>query len=117
MIPTLRRSFPRVGGNFFALIVKWITFTRALPGQCGDHRMAQADFNIRTGKVAWRYTASAALFFVGSLLLGAVPAHGREKMPVGLSEAIAVAMRFGHLLDIPEHPRKGRAEANDDAQK
>ena len=25
--------------------------------------MARADFNVRTGKVAWRYTAPAALFF------------------------------------------------------
>ena len=31
--------------------------------------MAQANFNIRAGKVAWRYTASAALFFVRSLFL------------------------------------------------
>ncbi len=30
--------------------------------------MARADFNVRTGKVAWRYTAPAALFFAhGSL--------------------------------------------------
>src|ERR1700716_3741699 len=34
---------------------------------------------------------------------------------VSLSEAIAVAMRFGHLLDFPEHPHKGRAQADDDA--
>ena len=36
---------------------------------------------------------------------------------VSLSEAIAVAMRFGHLLDFPEQPHKGRAQADDDAQK
>jgi hypothetical protein len=36
---------------------------------------------------------------------------------VSLSNAIAVAMRFGHLLDFPEHPHKGRTQADDDAQK
>jgi hypothetical protein len=40
-----------------------------------------------------------------------------EKTPVSLSEAIAVAMRFGHLLDFPEHPNKSRPQADDDAQK
>ena len=50
----------------FAPIVNWITFTRGLLGQCGVHRMARADFNVRAGKVAWRYTAPAALFFVQS---------------------------------------------------
>jgi len=34
--------------------------------------MARADFNVRAGKVAWRYTALAALFFVHGLL-AAVP--------------------------------------------
>ncbi|HVD85626.1 MAG TPA: hypothetical protein VNC42_15540 [Bradyrhizobium sp.] len=38
-------------------------------------------------------------------------------MPVDLSEAIAVATRFGYLLDFPEHPHKGNAEADNDAQK
>jgi hypothetical protein len=34
-----------------------------------------------------------------------------------LSDAAAVTMRFGDLLDLPEHPDKGNAEADDDAQK
>jgi hypothetical protein len=38
-----------------------------------------------------------------------------------LSEAIAVAMRLrqmrlGHLLDFPEHPHKGYAQTDDDAE-
>jgi hypothetical protein len=33
---------------------------------------------------------------------------------VSLSEAIAVAMRFGRLLDFPEHPYKGGAQADHD---
>jgi hypothetical protein len=44
------------------------------------------------------------------------PSSTRPKMPVDLSEAIAVTMRFGHLLDLPEHPHKGYAQADDDAQ-
>src|SRR6266849_807367 len=38
-------------------------------------------------------------------------------MPVSLSEPIAVATLFGHLLDLPEHPHKRDAQADDDAQK
>jgi hypothetical protein len=34
-----------------------------------------------------------------------------------LSEAVAVTLRFGDLLDLPKHPDKGNAEADDDAQK
>ena len=41
----------------------------------------------------------------------------QEKAPVSLPNAIAIAMRFGHLLDFPEHPHKGRTQADDDAQK
>src|SRR5580692_10324225 len=33
------------------------------------------------------------------------------------SEAIAVAMRFGQLLDFIEHPDEGDTRADDDAQK
>jgi hypothetical protein len=57
--PSSARSWPLI----FAPIVNWITFTRGLPGQGEVHRMARADFNVRAGKVAWRYTAPAALFF------------------------------------------------------
>jgi hypothetical protein len=35
----------------------------------------------------------------------------------GLTEAIAVTMRFGCLLDLPQYPNEGRAQADDDAQK
>jgi hypothetical protein len=34
----------------------------------------------------------------------------------GLSEAIAVAMRFGYLFDFPEYPHKGYAQADDDTE-
>ena len=102
--------------HFFASIVNWITFTRGLLGQGAVHRMARADFNVRAGKVAWRYTALAALFFLRT-------AHQRRRCPRSprgedagrLSESIAVATRFGHLLDFPEHPDNGNAEADDDA--
>ena len=68
------------------------------------------------GKVAWRYTALAALFFVpGSLAL--CPGQPRGEDADRLSESIAVATPFGHLLDFPEHPHEGNAEADDDAQK
>jgi hypothetical protein len=33
--------------NFFAPIVNWITYARAIPAHCVFHRMAQANFNIR----------------------------------------------------------------------
>jgi hypothetical protein len=79
--------------------------------------MAQANFNIRglarsPGVILrWR-----PCFFVhGSL--AAVPPAQPKRMPIGLSEAIAVATRFGHLLDFPEHPHKGNAEADDNTQK
>jgi hypothetical protein len=48
-------------------IVKWITSLREIPGQAVVHRAAQADFNVRGGKAAWRYTAPTALFFVPDL--------------------------------------------------
>src|SRR6266849_2549855 len=38
-------------------------------------------------------------------------------MRLSLSEPIAVAMWFGRLLDLPEHPHKRGAQADDDAQK
>jgi len=70
------------------------------------------------GKVAWRYTTLAALFFCAWLVGGsAVRKTHAGKMLVGLSEAIAVTTLFGRLLDFPEHPNKGNAEADDDAQK
>jgi hypothetical protein len=34
-----------------------------------------------------------------------------------LSDAVAVTLRFGDLLDLPKHPDKGNAQADDDAQK
>jgi hypothetical protein len=34
-----------------------------------------------------------------------------------LSDAVAVTLRFGDLLDLPEHPDKGYAQADDDTQK
>ena len=76
--------------------------------------MARADFNVRAGKVAWRYTAPAALFFGHGSTVAVLP----DREDAGwLSQSIAVAARFGHLLDFPEHPHKGNAEADDDAQK
>ena len=46
--------------------------------------MARADFNVRAGKVAWRYTALAALFFCAWLISGSVPRTSHvEKMPAG----------------------------------
>jgi hypothetical protein len=33
------------------------------------------------------------------------------------SDAVAVTVRLGDLLEFPEHPDKGNAEADDDAQK
>jgi hypothetical protein len=57
---------PRAGRNFFAPIVKWITLIREVPGQYVVHRAAQADFNVRAGKAAWRYTTPTALFFCRS---------------------------------------------------
>jgi hypothetical protein len=48
-------------------IVNWITSDRGIPGQCVVHRAARADFNVRAGKAAWRYTAPTALFFVANL--------------------------------------------------
>jgi hypothetical protein len=41
----------------------------------------------------------------------------RPKSAGRLSEPIAVATRFGHLLDLPEHPHKGNSQTDDDAQK
>ena len=41
----------------------------------------------------------------------------RPKSAGRLSEPIAVATRFGHSFDLPEHPHKGNAETDDDAQK
>jgi hypothetical protein len=70
--------------HFFTPIVNWITFTRGLLGQGAVHRMARADFNVRAGKVAWRYTALAALFFCARLISGGVARTAHvEKMPVG----------------------------------
>jgi hypothetical protein len=65
-----------------------------------------------------------ALYCAGGLVFLRT-VHWRRCCPPGprgedagrLSESIAVATRFGHLLDFPEHPDKGNAEADDDAQK
>ena len=68
MISKLAAVLCRRSPLIFAPTVNWITFTRGSLGQGGVHRMARADFNVRAGKVAWRHTAPAALFFVhGSL--------------------------------------------------
>jgi hypothetical protein len=118
MIPKLRPSSAKRRPLIFAPIVNWITFTRGLLGQGGVHRMARADFNVRAGKVAWRYTAPAALFFWVRFNGDGVVQHRPDREDVGwLSESITVATRFGQLLDFPEHPHKGNAEADDDAQK
>ena len=65
-----------------------------------------------------------ALYCAGGLVLwtrlngGGVAQHRPDREDAGwLSESITVATRFGHLLDFPEHPHKGNAEADDDAQK
>ena len=42
---------------------------------------------------------------------------GGKKMPLSLSEPIAVATLFGRLLDLPERPHERNAQADDDAQK
>jgi len=47
--------------------VKWITSDRGIPDQYVANRAARADFNVRAGKAAWRYTAPTALFFVADL--------------------------------------------------
>jgi len=42
----------------------------------------------------------------------------RDAVEIGLSDAIALAIRLGHLLlDFPEHPDEGRAQTNHDNQK
>ena len=64
-----------------------------------------------------------ALYCAGGLVFCARPVSGSAlHSPRGedadrLSESIAVATPFGHLLDFPEHPHEGNAEADDDAQK
>src|SRR5258708_9921636 len=59
-----------------------------------------------------------ALYCAGGLVLWTRPQHRPDREDAGwLSESITVATRFGHLLDFPEHPHKGNAEAEDDAQK
>ena len=46
--------------------------------------MARADFNVRAGKVAWRHTAPAALFFGHGSTLAVLPSTAQiEKMRVG----------------------------------
>jgi hypothetical protein len=46
--------------------------------------MARADFNVRAGKVAWRYTAPAAVFFGHGSTVAVLPSTARiEKMPAG----------------------------------
>jgi hypothetical protein len=44
-----------------------------------------------------------------------VSAHNDPRDAVSLSEANAVAIRLGGLLDFPEHPYKGDSQADDDA--
>ena len=46
--------------------------------------MARADFNVRAGKVAWRHTAPAALFFGHGSTVAVLPSTAQiEKMRVG----------------------------------
>ena len=60
------------------------------------------------------YCAGGLVFLGLPLLTGAAPAG---EGAVGLPDAIAVALRFGPLLDFPEHPDEGRPQADDDPQK
>jgi len=84
MIPKLRPSSAKRRPLVFCPIVNWITFTRGLLGHCEVHRMARADFNVRAGKVAWRHTASAALFFGHGSTVAVLPSTAQiEKMRVG----------------------------------
>ena len=46
--------------------------------------MARADFNVRAGRVAWRYTAPAALFFGHGSTVACCPSTARaEKVLTG----------------------------------
>jgi hypothetical protein len=84
MIPKLRPSSAKRRPLVFCPIVNWITFTRGLLGHCEVHRMARADFNVRAGKVAWRHTAPAALFFGHGSTVAVLPSTAQiEKMRVG----------------------------------
>jgi hypothetical protein len=68
--------------NFFAPLVNWITFARKEPGQDAAYRAAQADFNVRGWQGRWRYTASAALFFLRVALSRNFPlCRGSERNP------------------------------------
>jgi len=64
--------------------VNWITFTRGSLGLRWSLPDGASRFQYPgVGKVAWRYTALAALFFVpGSLAAVPCTAHV-EKMPIG----------------------------------
>jgi hypothetical protein len=81
--------------------------------------MARADFNVRAGKVVGGILRRRPCF-----LCALIRGRSRADKPpraviIGklLSDAVTASMRFGDLLDLPEHPDKGNAEADDDAQK
>jgi len=57
------------------------------------------------------------LFFVPGPLAAVPPLGPCGEDADRLSESITIATPFGHLLDFPEHPHEGNAEADDDAQK
>ena len=91
--------------------------------------MARADFNVRAGKVAWRYTPLAALFFCAWLISGSVPRTSHvEKMPAGnppagtvlnfncpdLRSAVATALPVLAKVAVPAPARRtARAAANE----
>ena len=98
MIPKWRPFSPKSWPpTFFAPIVNWITFTGASPGQCAltGWREPISMSGGWQGRLA--LYCAGGLVFCARLIGGdaARTAHV-EKMPVGLSEAIAVATRFGH---------------------
>jgi hypothetical protein len=93
--------------------VKWITFARGFPEQDADHRMAQANFDIRGWQGRWWYTALTALFFCGRAIATANASLPLAALPRDLSEAVAPALRLGGLLDLPKHPDESRTEAGD----
>jgi hypothetical protein len=69
-IASFRLGFAGSRRQVFAPIVNWITFARGLLGQRGFTGWRKPISNPGVGKVAWRYTAPAALFFPhGSLAL------------------------------------------------
>src|SRR5258705_4899088 len=86
--------------NFLRRFVNWITFTRGLLGQGRVHRMTRAYFNVRAGKVAWRYTAPAALVFGHGPTVGCGVAQHRPHREDEL------AIRIDHCCDAVLTPAR-----------